>query len=37
MWISTGTLIAFNGAKEMGRSVGDTDAGSIEGLLDLTA
>jgi thioredoxin 1 len=31
------TLIAFKGTKEMGRSVGDTDAGSIEGLLDLTA
>ena len=31
------TLIAFKGTKEMGRSVGDTDAGSIERLLNLTA
>jgi thioredoxin 1 len=27
------TLITFKGEKEMGRSVGDTDAGSIESLL----
>ena len=30
------TLIAFKGTKEMGRSVGDTDASSIESLLNLT-
>lgn len=28
------TLIAFKGEKETGRSVGDTDPGSIEALLD---
>jgi len=33
---SQSTLIAFKGAKEMGRSVGDTDAASIADLLDTT-
>ena len=33
---SQSTLIAFKGAKETGRSVGDTDAGSIADLLDTT-
>ena len=30
---SQSTLIVFKGAKETGRSVGDTDAGSIAALL----
>jgi thiol-disulfide isomerase/thioredoxin len=30
------TLIAFKGAKETGRSTGDTNAASIEALLDKT-
>jgi len=33
---SQSTLIAFKGAKETARSVGDTDAGSIADLLDTT-
>ena len=30
------TLIAFKGTKETGRSTGDTNAASIEALLDKT-
>ncbi len=33
---SQSTLIAFKGATETGRSVGDTNAGSIEGLIQTT-